>query len=210
MEGVIYSYDFLLNPFPSLVSAPNLFKAFDVFASVETVPAHNILSVAVACCRYYKVLWSCTPRLSSWNHTKNWLSILCCLNTLLMGLQVSYNDESKNLRALLYIYLGWTSRVIYPISLQVYSNSVGVILHHLHSLLPSRSFTNIKKRYASYWPAVNSTGDLYAFWAASSKTNINLYISVTKKIRQVCLRDFNSNGSSLTVTNFTRHQQACV
>ena len=61
MEGVIYSYNFLLNPFPSLLSAPNLFKASNVFASVATVPAHNILGVVVACCSYVNV---CYPALN--------------------------------------------------------------------------------------------------------------------------------------------------
>jgi len=58
--------DFLIYPFLSFVDLLQTCLRHPMSANVETVPAHNILDVAVPWCRYYRVLWSCT-HLSSWN-----------------------------------------------------------------------------------------------------------------------------------------------
>jgi len=157
------------------VTAPNLFKASNVFASVETVPAHNILGVVVACCRYYKVLWSCTPHLSSWNHTKNWAFFDAWTHC-------SWDFKSHIMMSprtyVHYFTFSWVE--LQESFIQPVYKCIQILLEWycticIHYCCPGLG-TNIKKRYAPYWPAGNSTGDLYAFWATSS--NINLYISV--------------------------------
>jgi len=180
MQGLIYSYDFLLNPFPSLVSLLQICSRHLMSLQVWRQCLHTIFWVwwwpAVGIIKYFEVvLLIChletIPR-TDWTFFDAWTHCSWDFKSHVMMSPRTYAH---------YFTLSWVE--LQESFIQPISKCIQILLEWycticIHYCCPDLG-TNIKKRHAPYWPSENSTGDLYAFWATSC--NINLYISVRKK-----------------------------